>query len=222
MGNRSIRIWPLAALSVLLGLALSLAAQQATLLSIAGKPGSVKVVQLEGHNYVEVEGLARVTNSAISFSGNQIVLTLPSGKETDSASAAPAADSFSKEFVAAGMEAMAQMREWRAALKNAIDRSNPLGEDWLTTYRVQSQQALRLASLAANTDADKNAFPFLSNEFNNMRQLSDKYLQIAKSRTYIAPGALDNDPLDQRIRTCGRSLASMATANQFVDDGSCH
>jgi hypothetical protein len=39
--------------------------------------------------------------------------------------------------------------------------------------------------------------------------------------TYIDPDSLDNDPLDQKIRACGPLLASMATANQFIDDGSC-
>jgi len=52
--------------------------------------------------------------------------------------------------------------------------------------------------------------------------LKDKYLQLTASRTYIAPNSLDIDPLDQKIRTCAHSLASMATTNQFVDDGSCH
>jgi hypothetical protein len=212
--------WPLTALLILLVLALSLAAQQSNSLIIAGQPGSAKVIQVDGRNYVEVEGLIRLTKSSISLNGNQIVLTLP-GSAADAPTPATSTPGFSKDFVAAGMEAMAQMREWHAALKNAIDRSIPLGEDWLTAHRAQAQQALRLASLAANTAADKNAFPFLSNEFNNMRQLSDKYLQMSKSLTYIAPGTLDSDPLDQKMRTCGRSLASMATANQFVDDGSC-
>jgi hypothetical protein len=63
--------------------------------------------------------------------------------------------------------------------------------------------------------------PFLTSEFNNMRALTDKYLQMTKSMTYIDPNFLDTDPLDQKIRTCARSLASMATANQFIDDGSC-
>jgi hypothetical protein len=39
--------------------------------------------------------------------------------------------------------------------------------------------------------------------------------------TYIDPDSLKSDSLDQKIVTCARSLASMATANQFVDDGSC-
>jgi len=54
-----------------------------------------------------------------------------------------------------------------------------------------------------------------------MRQLSNNYLKMAQSMTYITPDALDSDPLDRKISTCAHSLASMATANEFVDDGSC-
>jgi hypothetical protein len=217
---RSVKRWSsLAALLILLVQALSLAAEQSNLLIIAGQPGSARVIQVEGRNYVEIEGLIRLTKSSMSLSANQIILTLP-GSNTDAAPTATSATGFSKDFIAAGMETMAQLREWHAALKNAIDHSYPLAEDWLIAHRAQAQQALRLASLASSTDAEKNTYPFLSNEFNNMRQLSDKYFQMSKSMTYIAPGSLDSDPLDQKMRTCGRSLASMATANQFVDDGS--
>jgi hypothetical protein len=83
-----------------------------------------------------------------------------------------------------------------------------LSEDWLSAYRNQAQQVVRLAAVAASTPADKNAEPFLTNEFNNMRALKDKYLQMTKSRTYIDPNSLDNDPLDQKIGTCAHSLAS--------------
>ncbi len=212
--------WALVALLILPAVALSLAAQQSNSLTIAGQPGSAKVVRIGGRYYVEVEGLARLTNSSISFNGNQIVLTLPDGTADAAAPAAPATG-FSKDFVTAGIEAMARIREWHAALRNAIERSFPLTEDWLAAYRVQAQQAIQLASVTVNTSADKNALPFLINEFNNMRQLSDKYLQMTESLTYIAPDSLDSDPLDQKIRACAHALASMATADQFADDGSC-
>jgi hypothetical protein len=212
--------WALAAFLILPALALSLAAQRSNSLIIAGQPGSAKVIQVDGRNYVEVEGLARLTNSSISFNGNQIVLTLSDAAE-DGPTPAAAAAGFSKDFVIAGIEAMALIREWHAALRNAIERSYPLGEDWLSAYRAQGLTAVRLASVAVNTTADKNALPFLSNEFNNMVKLSDKYLQMAKSVNYIAPDSLGTDPLDQKIRACAHSLASMATADQFVDDGSC-
>jgi hypothetical protein len=210
----------LAALSIPAVLAVSLWAQQTSQLTIAGQSGSAKVIQVDGRNYVEVEGLARLTNSSMSFSANQIVLTMPGANADASASAAPA-PGFSKDFVGAGIEAMSQVREWRAALRNAIQHSYPLNADGLAAYRDQARTALRLASVAVNTPADQSLLPFLTNEFNNMQQLSDKYLQIAQSLTYIEPNALDSDPLDQKIRTCAHSLASMATTNQFVDDGSC-
>jgi hypothetical protein len=212
--------WALAALMFMFVLTVSLVAQQTSSLTIAGQPGSAKVVQIDGRNYVEVEGLARLTNSSMSFNANQIVLTMP-GSTVDASASATHDAGFSKDFVAAGIEAMSQVREWRAALSNAIQHSYPLSEDGLAAYRDQARKTLRLASVAVNTPADKSVFPFLTNEFNNMQKLSDKYLQIAKSMTYIEPNSLDSDPLDQKIQTCAHSLASMATANQFVDDGSC-
>jgi hypothetical protein len=209
-----------AALLTPTALAVSLWAQQTSQLTIAGQSGSAKVIQVDGRNYVEVEGLARLTNSSMSFNANQIVLTMP-GSTADTSPAGTPPAGFSKDFIAAGIEAMSQVREWRSVLSNTIQRSYPLSEDGLNAYRDQARKSLRLASVAVNTPADKSVFPFLTNEFNNMQQMSDKYLQMAKSMTYIEPNSLESDPLDQKIRTCAHSLASMASANQFVDDGSC-
>jgi hypothetical protein len=215
-----------ASLLILPLLALPLVAQQTNSLTIPGQTGSAKVIQVAGRNYVEVESLARITNSSLSFKGNQIVLNLP-GLSSDSsvstatpATASPGAG-FSKDFLTAGIEAMAQIREWHAALKNAIERGTPVSDDWLVAYRNQAQQSVRFAAVAVNTSSDKNALPFLTNELNFMSKLTDKYVQIANSRSYIPLDSLNGDALDEKIRTCGRSLASMATANQIVDDGSC-
>jgi hypothetical protein len=201
-------------------LALPLFAQQTNSLSIAGQTGSASVVQVGGRNYVEVEGLARITNGSISFSGNQIIVTMSGANASPPASPA-APPGFSKGFVTAGIEAMARQREWRAALTNAIERSYPLAENWLSALQAKANQALILASVSTNTAADKDALPFLTNQYNNMSKLSDKYLQMALSLSYIDPNSLDNDALNQKIIACTQSLASMATTNQFVDDGSC-
>jgi hypothetical protein len=200
-------------------LALTLAAQQSTSLVINGQQGAAKVVQVQGHSYVEIDGLARITNGTISFKGNQVVLTLPG---TEAAVASPqATPGFSKEFLTAGIEAMARVREWHAALRTAIEKSVPLSDDWLSNYQAQAQQSLRLASVAINTDSDKKAYPFLTNEFNQMKALDDKYVGMAKALNYIDPASLQSDALNQRIVSCGHSLSSMASSNQFVDDGSC-
>jgi hypothetical protein len=220
-GNRKTRC-KVATIVLLPALALTLAAQQVSSLVVAGQQGQAKVLQVQGTNYVEVNGLARVTGGSLSFSGNQIVLTLP-GSGGDSSTAPPAASSpgLSTEFLNAAIEAMSQVREWHAALKNAVEHSYPLGADWLGSFRAQAQQALRLAGVAAKTDQDKQAFQLLTNGFNNMNKLSDKYLQMTVNMNYIAPDAISNDPLDARLVACGHSLASMASSRQFVDDGSC-
>ena len=58
-------------------LTLTLRAQQTNLLVITGQQGQATVIQVQGRNYVEVDGLARVIKGSISFNGSQIVLTLP-------------------------------------------------------------------------------------------------------------------------------------------------
>jgi hypothetical protein len=212
-------LWTVVVMGTLAALALSVAAQQSSSLAIAGQSGTAAVRQIDGHNYVEVEGLARLTNGALSFNGTQIVLNLP-GSMSGAGAPAPVAG-FSKAFVTAGIEAMSQVREWHAALRNAIESGYPLRADWLGTFQTRAQQSLRLAAVAVNTESDKSVMPFLTNELNNMSKLSDKFVQKTKSMSYFGPDALTNDALDQKIVTCAHSLATMATTNQFVDDGSC-
>jgi hypothetical protein len=54
-----------------------------------------------------------------------------------------------------------------------------------------------------------------------MQKLSTKILSARKSMNFIPRDALKDDPLDQKILNCARSLASMAASGQFLDDGSC-
>jgi hypothetical protein len=201
--------------------ALSLFAQQSNFLVISGKQGQATVIQVQGHNYVEVEGLARIVNGAISFNGNEIVLTL-SGSAGNAAAAPAPTPGFSKDFQTAGIEAMAEIREWHTALRIAIEQGSPIREQWLGSYRAQAQQAVRVASFDITTDSDKNVYPFVVNVLNNMKSLTDKYLLMTKNMTYIDPNSLQSDPVDRKIVTCTHSLVSMANANQLIDDGSCH
>src|ERR1700756_5541400 len=105
--------WKIAAIVLLSGVALMVAAQQVSSLIVSGQQGQAKVVQVQGANYVEVNGLARLTGGSISFSGNQLVLTLPgSGGDSQAAqAAAPSAPAggLSNDFLNAGIEAMSQV-----------------------------------------------------------------------------------------------------------------
>jgi hypothetical protein len=224
--NSSGKWWTLAAFLTVPALTLTLAGQQSSSLLISGQQGSAKVIQVQGRNYVEVEGLAKLTNGSLSFKGNQIVLTLPGSDGTapppaDANAAPPSPPGFSKDFLNAGIEAMAQVREWHTALRTAIERGLPLAQDWLGAYAANARQALRLASVAINTDSDKSAYPLLVAEFNNVKSLSDKYVGMAQSMNYIAPNSLQSDPLEQKIQACGHALSAMAGSVQFVDESAC-
>jgi hypothetical protein len=94
-------------------------------------------------------------------------------------------------------------------------------EDWVAAYRSQATQNLRLASVAASTDADRNAVRLLGSEINNMNKLNQRFLDANQSMTYVATDALKGDPLDQKIVNLRSPLAAMASSGQFVDDGSC-
>jgi hypothetical protein len=193
------------------------ATQQNRTFMVAGHSGEISVTEMAGRSYVEIEALTRLANGSLTFRGNQIVLTLP----PSNANATTAAQGFTKEFLRAGIEQMSVIREWRSTLISAVQRGFPITDDWMTSFSDRAQHNLRLVSLAASTESDKNAFQLLTNEFNNMKQLSDRFLDANKSRTYTRTDALENDPLDRRILNCGHALAAMAATGQFVDDGSC-
>jgi hypothetical protein len=201
--------WPL--------LALPQSVRQKRTLIVNGQSGRASVIEADGHTYVDLEALARIAKGSLAFDDDdQIVLTIPA-----SSTEPPADSSFSKAFMRSAIEELSIVREWRNALKNAIERSFPITDDWLSLYREQAADALQRASVEATTDADRNALQLLTSEFNNMEELADKYLEKSNAVQYIPPDSLQSDPMHQRILTCARSLASMVSNGQFADDGSC-
>ncbi len=231
MRNRPFGAWlmwaiPSALMLALPGFARPQAAQQNLTLVVIGRPGTAPVVQINGKSYVEVEGLARVSSGSLAFKGNQIILTLPgspaSTSPSPSATSEPVNQGFTREFLRAGIEEMASIREWRSVLTNAVQHGYPVTEEWLAGYRVQAAKNLTLASVAASTDSDRDALKLLTSEFDNMHTLSNKILGLSKSMDYISPDTLTHDPMDEKILNCAHSLASMAAGGQFQDDDSCH
>jgi hypothetical protein len=204
--------------------ALSQTTQDRTL-TVSGQSGQAPVIQVNGRSYVDVEALARLTNSSIGFKGNQITLTLP-GSAASAPAAAPAnqvpSSAFSKDFLNAGIEAMSVIREWRSALINAIQNGYPLSNDFTAGYRSQGTKNLRFAFVAVSTDADRSAYQLLSNELDTMQKFNDKILAARKNMQDISADSLRDDPLNQQILSCARSLVAMASSGQFQDDGSCH
>ena len=223
MRKRSWREWlVLAGLLGVPGIAVSQAGEEARIFVINGQAGQAPVVRMQGQSYVEVEALARLTRGSLSFNGNQTTLTLPGATASAPAKTLATNSEFSKEFLRAGIEEMAVIREWRIALTNAVQRGIPVTDDWIVSYRSPAITDLRLASVAAGTDSDRNAYQLISNEFDNMKKLSDRFVAAHTSLNYTSPDTLRDDPLDQQILNCARSLTAMVASGQYVDDGSCH
>jgi hypothetical protein len=198
--------------------------QEGGALAVSGHPGDVPVTQINGRPYVAVDALARLMNGSLGYQGRQITLTLPgatSAERTPPAGQA-ANPTFSKDFLKAAIETMSEIREWRSALLVAVENGYKVTDLWLDHYRAPAAKNLRLASIAATTDSDRNALQLLSKELDHMQELSNRILTARKNLNYISPDMLKKDPLDQKILKCARSLAAMAASGEFQDDGSCH
>ncbi len=197
--------------------------QQAGTLTIAGQQDQAPLVRINGKSYVDIESLARVTHGSIRFQGDQTILALP-GTGGSSVQGALAAKTPQRAggFLTAESEALTQIREWRAALVNAIQNNYPVTESWVSRLRRNADGKLQLAVAAASTDPDQHVVELLHNEFAAMQQMSDQFLQMHAKANYISPDSFDNNAQDQKILSCQQSLVSMAATKQFEDAPACH
>ena len=225
-----------ALLLIILAVVISLRAAERHTLIINGESTEVPVIFVSGHPYVGLQDLANALHGSVSSSGAIVALSLPASSASRAPSptiasaapvpaptqATPSNPGFSREFLNAGIEQMSTLREWHTALQTAIQSGIPLSVGLLQPYRAQATSNLRLASVAATTTADRNAYQLLNDVYLNMAKLSDKYVNMRANLTYIAPDALQNDELNKRLIACGRFLGAMAASGQFSDDSSCH
>ena len=203
-------------------------------LSINGHNGTADVVIVNGRSYVELETLARIGKGSLSFHNDQVSLTFPASPADSAANTAseppssesPSTTGLSHNFMVAGIEAIAEMREWASTLAAAIQRGYGVTDNWVADYRAQAAHSMRLAEAAASTSSDRDGLQLLTNEFHAVGEWSDKLL-AAKERMDTAkytssPDALRDEPLSQKIITCGRFLGAMLGSGEFKDDPSCH
>jgi hypothetical protein len=194
-------------------------------LSVKGHTGTTPLVVMNGRSYVDLEALTRLVEGSLSYTQNDVTLTLPSASGEASSGDAPATEAkqgFSKPFVRAGIEQMSVIREWRIAIVDAVQNNYPISEDWVTSQQRLADRNLKLASAAASTDDDRSGVAMLTAEFKNMQKMSDRFLKKRRQATYIPPKSLNNDRLDQQILACSKSMAAMVANNAFVDDANCH
>ena len=225
MTDKTPRVWIITFAAIMLPV-VAISQGHIESLRIGDTTGNVPITQMNGRNYVEVEALARLANGALSYSGNQMTLTLRAAGNT-TAQAAPSTNrvansGFSSDFLRAGIEAMSTMREWHSALASAIENGYPVTREGLAPYQGRATTNLRLAQVAATTEADHKLAQLAANAYQKMKELSDKYVANRSNMNYSAPDSLQNDPVDQSLIACGKELGAMAASGEITDDTACH
>ena len=203
---------------------------QTSTVVVNGQTGQATTIQQDGRTFVDVAALAQIANGSLSFKGKTIMLSLPaaSGGATAPAAAPAASDdtALSRPFMKAGIEEIALLREWGAAVGYAIKNGYPIQEQWAANYREQAANGLRLASAAASTTGDNSTLQLLNNEFDGVRQWSDRLVEESKhmdtAKYSMSPDSLRDEPRTQKLIACWRFLGSVLGSGSFQDDDSCH
>jgi len=197
------------------------------ILIVNGKTAGEAVRQIDGRSYVDIETLAQVTNGVVTIEPDRVVLTIPTSDSGDTVSPPPAQSpqGLSRDFAAAAITEIAEMREWRGAIGAMITYGLAVSEAWAQDYSNRVQAGLQEAGVAASTEADQNALQLLQNEADKLASWANGVFAARRAlngTTTVDPNALQNDPALAKIRSCGQFLNTMLVSGAFADDSSCH
>jgi hypothetical protein len=146
-------------LSLILLFTLSAFAQQNLTLVVTGQPGQIPIVQINGKSYVDIDALARLTNSSVSVKGNQVILTPPG-----SAPSTPAAVPESTTSAGHLMLVAAKEQPAEAEPSEGAGQTKPAtGDQPAATAESEAARTAALAKAAQNPVADMISFPMQNN-----------------------------------------------------------
>ena len=216
--------------AILSRVALGQSNQQPRNVTVNGQSGQAEVIDQHGRLFVDILALANIGKGSVSFSGPSVVLEFPravaSGAETAATSPPSNSPALSQEFTKAGIEGIARLREWVTTLASAIRGGYGVTDEWVNGYRDQASQSLQLADAAASTNGDRNAAQLLHSTLDLVQQWSDQLVAAKKSmdtaKYTTSQDALRQDPLSQKLITCGHFVTQMLGSGTFRDDASCH
>ena len=177
MKRHSGSIFPLVLNVILSGMALGQSKEQPRNVIVNGQSGKAEVIDQNGRLFVDILALASIAKGSVSFTGGNIVLGVPalaSGSAEPAAASRPSNSSaLSQEFMKAGIEEIARLREWATTLASVIRGGYGVTDEWVNGYRAQASQSLQLADTTASTDGDRNAAQLLHRAFELVQQWSD-------------------------------------------------
>jgi len=133
-------------------------AQQNLTLIVTGQTGQAPIVQMNGKSYVDIDALARLTNSSVSIKGNRVILTpLGSAPSKLPAEHEPSASSAQLKLVAERQPVDPEPSEPAAQAKPAADEPKP------EATATEAERTAALAKAAQNPVANMISFPIQNN-----------------------------------------------------------
>ena len=199
-------------------------------LSVQGYQGQAAVIRSQGHVFVDVQDLARITRGSLSFEEDRIILTLAPNDASEPAHETARKSGFSPAFTRAAIEAMASIREWGGTLQVVVENGYPVGKamagNSIRAYEGRAADSIALAASAASTDSDHRGFELLRNEFNNMQAWAESFVNARSEMRAVnltmSEHPLQDDEQAQKMMHCGQFLAQMFAGGTFQDDPACH
>jgi hypothetical protein len=131
----------------------------------------------------------------------------------------------SRDFASAAIANLAEMREWRGAIRAMITYGLAVSDTLAQDHQGRVMTGLRQAEVAATTEDDQRALQLLQNEADKLASWADSVFAarlVFNGAMTADPNALQNDPALAKIQSCGRFLNSMLVSGAFADDPSCH
>lgn len=131
----------------------------------------------------------------------------------------------SQNFSAAGLKAIALLRECQRRIAYTIRLHLPISESSITADRDQATEALRSAALLASNDVDQAALHELLDLFATFQRWSDALIEGNKTmelgRYYTSPTGLNDDPVFRKTEECAKFLAPMLASRRLAEDRPC-
>ena len=197
---------------------------------VQGFAGEANVARLQGRVFVDLEDLARITNSSLNFERGRMILTLPHSDASEAQTEAAKQAGFSRRFTTAAIEAMASVREWGGMLQVIVQNGYPIGKamaaNTTVAYQGRAADSVSLAAAAASTESDYRGLELLRNEFNNIEGWAEGFVKDRNSMRAVdvtmSEHPLENDQDAQKIIACGQFLAQMFAGGAFEDNAACH
>jgi len=195
-------------------------------LVLNGQSGTILVYRINGHAFVDVDSLARISNGSATIQGHQLILNLPTQSAQTPASASAPAEGMTREFMSAALKDVAVIKDWHTTIAQALQRGVPGDGSRLGVFHDRAAEGLHLATVEASTHSDQDALRLLSNHFNQVDRWKRKMVDARKSMSTanysMTPDALDKDSEYQAIANCSHFLGAMLAGGKFEDNGSCH